>query len=465
MNKILLLLILSFSLVNLAYAATFEEQFNNKQYEQFLPAARAEAAKGNADALFLLGKANHLGLGVPVDLAQAKILYQQAREKGSARASHNLGNIIMDEGSFDEGVALLEEALNRGLKFPTLYNLAKAYNVSQETLNGFDPWDAKRIADNLIKSGDYYAQAYTLKPEDKGDELVSRQYLRAYLVVNNAHTLLKEPFDLPALRKQTVAWLQVGMDKNDATSWTNYGALQLEDKNYLEAKAALQKGAAQNVGVAYLHLGEMAEAGKGQPINKDEAIDYYEKATQLGVEEGRSKAQYLLREQLEYTSDVAKLELGVNRLNALKKPDDYDFSDSPFSPQSRLASIKAWSALMEKQKLEAKPLPDLPIVLNACELDLDQQFGSYYNLGWNTSWRLDAYPQLGEPEMLNVEGLITKQGCAFNDKLPEKVRALLENGAVLALHFPNYTLPLYWQKDSKTVMLRLMPIGSPSPDF
>ena len=465
MNKILLWLMLSFWFTDLAYSVTLEEQFTNKQYEQFLPAARAEAAKGNVDALFLLGKANHLGLGVPVDLAQAKILYQQAREKGSARASHNLGNIIMDEGSFDEGVALLEEALNRGLKFPTLYNLAKAYNVSQETLNGFDPWDAKRIADNLIKSGDYYAQAYTLKPEDKSDELVSRQYLRAYLVINNAHNLLKQHFNLPALRKQTVAWLQIGMDKNDASAWTNYGVLLLEDKNYPEAKAALQKGAAQNVGVAYLHLGEMAETGKGQPINKEEAIEFYEKATQLGIEEARPKAQYLLNEQLEYTSDVAKLERGVNRLNALKKPDDYDFSDSPFSPQSRLASIKAWNALMEKQKQAAKPLPDLPLILNACELDLDQHYGSHYNLGWNTAWRLVAYPQTGEPEMLNVEGLISKKGCAFNEHLPPKARTFLEQGVVLLLQFPNHTLPLHWQKDSKTVTLKLMPIGSPSPNF
>ncbi|MDD2950087.1 MAG: hypothetical protein PHU29_04805, partial [Sulfuricurvum sp.] len=199
----------------------------------------------------------------------------------------------------------------------------------------------------------------------------------------------------------------------------------------------------------------------GQPIDKDQAIVFYEKAAKFGNENARSRAKELLNSTLDYTTDIDTLESGLKRLNALQKPEDEDFSDIA----TRLASIKAWDSLLKAQKETAKPLPNLPIVLNACELDLNQAFGNKFNIGWNTAWKLEAYTQLDEPELLGVEGLITKKGCAFNINLPAKARELLDHGVVLGLRFPGLSLPLQWQKEGKTIMLKLMPIGTPLPDF
>ena len=235
--------------------------------------------------------------------------------------------------------------------------------------------------------------------------------------------------------------------------------------NYVEARRALLKGAAANNAIANYHLATLAEEGLGQPVDKEQAIVFYEKAAQLGNEDARFKAKQLINSGLEYTTEIDKLEQGVKRLKALQKPDDEDFNFSRLSLESRLNSIKAWDAFLKDQKEHTEPLPDLPVILNACELDLNQTFGSEFNLGWNSSWRLVAYSKLGESELLNVEGRVTEKGCAYNNNLPKKVRVLLEQGVVLALQFPNFTLPLKWQQANKNLTLSLMPIGTPLPEF
>ena len=112
-----------------SHAATLEELFEQGQNNKFLPQARAKAKAGDPDALFMLGKAYALGKFVKKDLSQARIFYEQARKKGSARASHNLGALALSDGQTEEAKLLLHEALDRGLKLPTLYNLGRAYTI------------------------------------------------------------------------------------------------------------------------------------------------------------------------------------------------------------------------------------------------------------------------------------------------------------------------------------------------
>lgn len=81
-----------------AHSTTLDDLFSNGDYTAFFPQAQAAAAQGDADALFLLGKAYHLGKGAEVNEDKAREYYQQARSKGSARASHNLGLIELDHG-------------------------------------------------------------------------------------------------------------------------------------------------------------------------------------------------------------------------------------------------------------------------------------------------------------------------------------------------------------------------------
>src|SRR5690606_12737030 len=68
-------------------ATQLEEVFETEQYPEFLAQARAAAQAGNTDALFLLGKAYHLGQGVEKNILTARGYYLKADAQGSARAA------------------------------------------------------------------------------------------------------------------------------------------------------------------------------------------------------------------------------------------------------------------------------------------------------------------------------------------------------------------------------------------
>lgn len=435
---------------------TSEDLFNHGQYDEFLRQASTEAKTGDAEAVFLLGKAHHLGKGIEKNLDLALALYQQAREKGSARASHNLGLLALDDGRSEEAIPLLQEALDRGLKLPTLYNLGRAHTPP-------DPhtwFDLPGVIPRARRAGDYFAQAHTLRPDAEFDVAAARQYLRAYLMALNVLPGARDQFDLAVLREQAIEWMQKGMDRNHGPSWTNYGAMLLDEKKYTEARAALLKGAEQKVAIAHYHLARMEEAGWAQEKrDRERAVFHYETATLLGLEQARHPAQKLLEEQLQYETDLGKLEQGIARLRALRKPDDLEMK-TIYSPSSRLA----WGLFLREQQQNFRPLPNLPIILRACGLGLNEPYGLDYNIGENSQWRLEAHVGLRETQPLPIQGLVDARGCAvFTGKMPAQVRKVLSEGAVLTLRFPNYSLPMEWTQSGKRVVLRLRPLGTPLP--
>ncbi|SEC60041.1 hypothetical protein SAMN05421553_1126 [Pseudomonas anguilliseptica] len=146
--------------------------FERKDYAAFLPQAEAKASAGDAEALFLLGKAYHLARGVAEDRERARAYYQDARSLGSARASHNLGSMAREQGDVKMAVEFFEEALERGLKLPTLYNLAQVSSPEVPT----NYWSIPEFVQQAGRAGDYLARAYA---EDGKVETLfgaSRQY-------------------------------------------------------------------------------------------------------------------------------------------------------------------------------------------------------------------------------------------------------------------------------------------------
>ena len=443
-------------MVTTADAATLTELFDREDYAAFQSRAQAAAAQGDAEALFLLGKAAHLGKGREVDLAEATARYEAARAKGSARASNNLGSILLEQGDREGSIPLFEEALARGLKMPTLINLGRAYTPP-------DPTNFLNIHSYSVqarKAGDHFAAAFAIQPDFETSVEAAREYLRAYLIGVKALGD-DSALDLPAVRALAVQWLKRGMAVDHGPSWTNYGALLLDENDYAGARTALEKGAAQRVPTAMFHLGNMAQDGQGLAApDRELALQYFEQAALLGLAEARHPAIQLLEKSIEYSTDAAKLEQGIARLNALRKPEDF----APLHPpEERLA----WLRYIETSQREAAPTPKLPIRFEACELGINGSYGLEYNITENTEWRLVAYQKFGEAQELGIEGRVTDQGCATIAKpLPENVRALLDVGAVLAIWFPNYTLPLRWAADGKAVWLRMLPLGTaPIPGF
>lgn len=93
-----------------------------------IAAWRPLAAKGDADAAFNLGQAYRLGKGVPIDLAQAQGLFEQAARKGHVDAATTLGVLLFQNGNRTGALRWLRKAAEEGepramLMFGTaLYN-------------------------------------------------------------------------------------------------------------------------------------------------------------------------------------------------------------------------------------------------------------------------------------------------------------------------------------------------------
>lgn len=75
---------------------------------------RPLAAKGDADAAFNLGQAYRLGKGVPIDLARAQGLYEQAARKGHIDASTTLALLLFENGNRTGAMRWLKQSAAAG---------------------------------------------------------------------------------------------------------------------------------------------------------------------------------------------------------------------------------------------------------------------------------------------------------------------------------------------------------------
>jgi TPR repeat protein len=435
-------------------AASLSELFEAERYEAFFAAARPAAEQGDAEALFLLGKAAHLGKGMAVDLTLAAQWYEQARARGSARASHNLGSLALEAGRREEAVPFFEEALARGLKLPTLYNLGRAL-TPEDPRTVFDAGDAAAMA---ALAAQRFAEAYAERADTEYAAAAGKQYLRVYLMQRSGD----EPTTPEALAKSratAVLWLNKAMDAGDPFAWTNYGALLLDERKYAEARVALEKGAAGNNGVAHYHLARMAQEGAGGAASDpDVALVHFEKAALLGIEPARQPALRLLEAKYQSENDLGELERGVARLAALRR-------ESDFQPLHDPAARAAWGRFLIEQKSSFQQALRPQVRLVACGLGLNDEFGREFNVGEGTEWRLLAHVSLAETIVLEARGSVDGQGCARTpEALTPADHELLRRAASVSLVFPGPELPLELiPRDRQQATLQLRPIGAVLP--
>ncbi len=86
------------------------EAWQKGDHDAAVAAWRPLTAKGDADAAFNLGQAYRLGKGVPIDLAQAQGLFEQAARKGHVDAAVNLGILLFQNGNRISGMRWLKRA-------------------------------------------------------------------------------------------------------------------------------------------------------------------------------------------------------------------------------------------------------------------------------------------------------------------------------------------------------------------
>jgi cell division septation protein DedD len=90
------------------------EAWGSGQPERAVAIWRPLAAKGQADAAFNLGQAYKLGRGVPADLAEAQLYYEQAARAGHLEAQTSLGLLLFQNGNRAGALRWLKQASDSG---------------------------------------------------------------------------------------------------------------------------------------------------------------------------------------------------------------------------------------------------------------------------------------------------------------------------------------------------------------
>lgn len=245
---ILLLVTLSFSPFYLQAESDLETLFNNKEYDAFYLKAEAKAAENDREALFLLGKAYHLGLGKKEDIELAQRYYLQASQLGDPRADNNLGLIYEKFSRLREAKDAYKQAVSRGMKNPALMNITR---LCYQIMNSRGSSAFSYQSDDK-DCGQYHEMRYR---EDKTDD-------NLYLVAKvKTHLFLQRPQE--AERKEdAIKWLDKSIAKGSLESLTNKGIVLEVAGEKKQARALFEKA-----------------AEKGQPLAVYRMADYFERDT------------------------------------------------------------------------------------------------------------------------------------------------------------------------------------------
>jgi TPR repeat protein len=179
-----------------------------------LPAVQAAAAKGDPVAEQELGRAYHLGQGVPVDYAKALDLYKKSAAQGNAKAMNNLG-IMYHRGS---GVPVNDKEASKWL----LQAAEKDYAPSELAV-GLGYWAGDLGFAHDLNSAEKWlskAAAHSDEPEVMGP---AANALGALYQYRQGTSKTKPDYE------KALFWYNKAADLNNAKAQTNLGLIYGSD--------------------------------------------------------------------------------------------------------------------------------------------------------------------------------------------------------------------------------------------
>lgn len=339
-----------------AEQSSLEELLNKKQYEHFERSAKDALAlpgAAGAEAAFLLAKSYHLGLGREVDLEQATAYYERAVHFGHARASHNLGMIALGRNDHDRAISLLNDALTRGLKMPTLINLGRAHDLTKSRMFGLS-----EERDSLLAAAGYYEAAYELQPNDALVNDIVRVRTTAFRIEPNEQD-----------RLALMRWVDLGVQKDIPQVYQNYGAMLYYRGDKAAARPWFEKAHARGVPAAAYALGLLAERSEK---SADKTLEYFMAAAKGGIVEAMHEADRIIDQRLNSAQSQQELSAALAMADELAPTADklnYSFWP-PYayrSARERLEHIQA----VEYNRAHPPALPPgQPLSINICLTDI-----------------------------------------------------------------------------------------------
>ncbi len=410
-----------------------EQLFNAGSFPQFLEAARPLADRDDPEALFLLGKAYHLGKGVEADPYQATNLYERAAELGNARAENNLGLLLLDErGSARSALAHFERAIALGLTEPGVHNARRAraqmcgdegdLQVCMDVGKDFEAaW--KKVQDNKLL--DEAIVVYTAACE-------RQRYYEQFDAGSKAR-----PEPIPACVR-AIELAETGARLGLPRATHNRGAIDYNAKNFTGALTWFERGYQLGFARSAFGIATMYEKGQGVPKDAAQALTWYERAAELKDAQARDWVKAYWLNETQRSFDPALLQQALAKLRKLE------------ADQLALQGIQDNLDIIHTMKRNATAFPLLaqkPLRDSFCPRDPE-----FYGL---QQWRMFAVAEaskLGDVTSeltVAAEGKADEKGCIrFDDKAMKTVRQALAQGNTLVLNWPGRRVILSASPDS-----------------
>ncbi len=242
-------------------------------YEEEHALTRQGADKGDAQALFLLGRRCEEGWDGPPDLKKAEGYFKRAGKAGNAAALCNLGVLYEfrgDQFGFRSQLEARRKAFECYQQSAERNNTAAMANVANILNSGWfaaaDPAAAEKL----------YLRCIELEPEHGralgGLGTIYENRLRA--AVKNNDTAAAEP-----LRKKMLDYYEAAARLHNAYAIRDLGDLYSEGKlvpaDQLRAYQHYTDAAERGLTSLHYRLGQMHEKGEGVPVTLDEAAYHY----------------------------------------------------------------------------------------------------------------------------------------------------------------------------------------------
>lgn len=291
------------------------DYFKKEQYERFFVIASSLADAGDPEALFLLGKAYHFGLGTEVDLVKANDYYNRAAIRGSAKAFNNLGMMELD-GEQVSGVDkrhaawYFANAVMLGLRRPALLNYAETH---WELCNG---GSSGRVEIHCMFAATTY---FSLWRESGDASMLDRavstlSYLCLY---ERGWSQMVGRKAEPSSCGYAMEMAELGASEELANSAYNRGILDAEIGHYESALPWLQSAHEHGLGLASYQLGLMHEKGRGVPKDLKVALRFYNAGAVRGEPQAISRMVAYWSRRISHSFDEDLLYLAIERLAAL----------------------------------------------------------------------------------------------------------------------------------------------------
>lgn len=277
------------------------EAYKNQDYTKAIKLFMGQAAKGDKNAQFAMGRIYQEGTGLESsNMALAEEYYRKAAAQGHETAQFNLAVILLnDQARVLEGLKQLKDSAAAGSSKAKLM-LGQLYANGQGVTQNFET--AKTYFNEAAEKGE--ADAFVLLGQmselGKGATQDMKQALAHYenaakrdsvpailklaqLYINGAEGVTKDA----AKAKE---WLEIGAEKEKegASATLNLGLLlETVDKNPTEAYKQYKKAADKGDVTGMIKVASMLSEGVGvEKKNASEAFSWFEKAAKAGSPAG-----------------------------------------------------------------------------------------------------------------------------------------------------------------------------------